>query len=163
MKRIITTILFYFVAYVPIWPCIYFILLNKIYSLHLRDTTEFKCYVHPVLPLKKSGHTSYFKCSLQTKTNIYRGVCFANEKQETLQVMQKQILPVKKGTTPSTLNVVHNMWWWTNIPPLEQLLLTLSSKVKNTLFQFPHKQTLDQNSLLLLKDTRVIYVPQRKS
>lgn len=56
---------------------------------------ELNCYVHSVLPLKKSGHTSYFNCTLQTKTNIYRGVCFASGKQETLQAMQKQKSPVK--------------------------------------------------------------------
>ena len=68
---------------------------NNICSVHPLDTPELNCYVHSVSPVKKSGSTSYFNCNLQTKTNVYRGVCFATAKQETLEAMQKQKSPVK--------------------------------------------------------------------
>ena len=46
-------------------------------------------------PIKKSGKISYFDCNLQTESDIYRGVCFAVKKKETLEAMQNQKSPVK--------------------------------------------------------------------
>lgn len=134
-----------------------FILLNKKRFLHLLNTMELNFYVHSVSPLKKSGHTSYFNCSLQTKTNIYRGVCFATGKQEALQPMQKQKSAVELrnytiNTKYGTQDVVINKN--TTITPTAANFEYQSTK--NTSFQSPPLQTLHQNSSLLLKDTCVI-------
>ena len=101
--------------------------------------------------LKKSGHTSYINYTLQTKSKVHRGVCFATSKQETLEAMEKQKSPVKiKNFTINnkygTEDVVINK----KTPPLHQSLLTLSTTVRKKSFQFLRLQTLHQNSLLLL-------------
>jgi len=100
---------------------------------------------------------SYFNCSLQTKTNIYRGVCFATGKQEALQPMQKQKSAVELrnytiNTKYGTQDVVINKN--TTITPTAADFEYQSTK--NTSFQSPPLQTLHQNSSLLLKDTCVI-------
>ena len=77
------------------WPCVSHNSFNKKYTLFPIDTPELHCYVHSVSPLKKSGHTSYINCTLQTKSKVHRGVCFATSKQETLEAMEKQKSPVK--------------------------------------------------------------------
>ena len=77
------------------WPCVSHNSFNKKYTLFPIDTPELHCYVHSVSPLKKSGHTSYIICTLQTKSKVHRGVCFATSKQETLEAMEKQKSPVK--------------------------------------------------------------------
>ena len=59
------------------------------------DVSETKCYIHSVSPVKKFGNTSYFNCNLQTETDVYRSVCFALEKKETLEAMAQQRSPVK--------------------------------------------------------------------
>ena len=59
------------------------------------DASETKCYIHSVSPVKKFGNTSYFNCNLQTETDVYRSVCFALEKKETLEAMAQQRSPVK--------------------------------------------------------------------
>lgn len=73
------------------WPCVSHNSFNKKYTLFPIDTPE----LHSVSPLKKSGHTLYINCTLQTKSKVHRGVCFATSKQETLEAMEKQKSPVK--------------------------------------------------------------------
>ena len=93
------------------WPCVSHNSFNKKYTLFPIDTPELHCYFHLVSPLKKSGHTSYINCTLQTKSKVHRSVCFATSKQETLEAMEKQKSPVKiKETSPSTKNMTQKMW-----------------------------------------------------
>lgn len=124
------------------WPCVSHNSFNKKYTLFPIDTPELHCYVHSVSPLKKSGHTSYINCTLQTKSKLHRGVCFATSKQETLEAMEKQKSPVK------IKNFTINNKYGT-----EDVVIDKNTTVRKKSFQFLRLQTLHQNSLLLLGDT----------
>lgn len=63
--------------------------ISSLYIWHsfilLLDTPTFPYYIPSVSPVKKSGQTSSFNYTIQTKDELKRGVSFCAQKKETME------------------------------------------------------------------------------
>lgn len=77
------------------------------------ETKEISGYIHNVSPLKGSKST-YFDMVVQTKTDVYRAVCFSPKKHQDLQLKSNAKSPVKisnykvEKTNTSTTILLNN-------------------------------------------------------
>ena len=71
------------------------LMIKQYFCFIFLESSEINCYVHCVTPIKKSGSSTYFNCSLQTESSVIKSVCFSPEKRETLDTLAKQKSPVK--------------------------------------------------------------------
>ena len=68
-----------------------------LFSAAVMDSTDLKCYVHTVSPVKvsASGKCRYFNMTLQTSEGSRSAVCFSPEKRTSLEKHQADKSPIK--------------------------------------------------------------------
>ena len=94
---------------------------------------EIHCYIHAVSPVKiaASSERKYFSCTLQTKEQSVRAVCFFPEKQAELQTLEKVKSPVKlqnykKNCNQGKQDIIISKY--TKITPLQKNTIDFTPK-----------------------------------